>query len=200
VAARPKGDGDSTRNRILETAGRLFSEKGYQGTGLQDIVNSGKIPKGSLYFHFPDGKEQIALEAMQTAADLYRERIDKAVASAELGKNNSIHAAFTALRSYLVNSEFKMGCPVASLAQADAPLAIREQAARIYQSWEQDIQSFVAPMKLEKGQATAILAVMEGALILARTYQSLEPLVNAEQLIIQALANPATGLPEKDKV
>lgn len=50
-----------TRERILTAAQRLFRKRGYHATGLNDILETAKAPKGSLYHHFPDGKEAIGV-------------------------------------------------------------------------------------------------------------------------------------------
>ncbi|NMA53487.1 TetR/AcrR family transcriptional regulator [Bifidobacterium pullorum] len=51
-----------TRRRILDAAQKLFSEKGFEHTSMQDIVNElGNLSKGAIYHHFP-GKEAILEE------------------------------------------------------------------------------------------------------------------------------------------
>lgn len=49
---------EETVNLILETAGRLFVEKGYERTSIQDIVdNLGGLSKGAIYHHFKSKEE-----------------------------------------------------------------------------------------------------------------------------------------------
>lgn len=55
---------ESTKDTILEAASNLFKRQGYHGTGLNQIIEESGAPKGSLYYHFPKGKEEIALEAI----------------------------------------------------------------------------------------------------------------------------------------
>ena len=56
----------STRERFLSSATKLFGKKGYHATGLNEIVEISGAPKGSLYHHFPGGKEQLAMEAIRS--------------------------------------------------------------------------------------------------------------------------------------
>lgn len=63
----------TTRDMILETASRLFQRQGYNGTGINQIIEESGTPKGSLYYHFPNGKEEIAIEAIK----LVKEKILK---------------------------------------------------------------------------------------------------------------------------
>ncbi|MGL5005651.1 MAG: TetR/AcrR family transcriptional regulator, partial [Casimicrobium sp.] len=57
----PAGEAPDTRARILSAALRLFRKRGYHGAGLNDILELANAPKGSLYHHFPDGKEEIGV-------------------------------------------------------------------------------------------------------------------------------------------
>jgi TetR/AcrR family transcriptional regulator, lmrAB and yxaGH operons repressor len=50
-----------TRERVIQTAAGLFRAQGYHATGLNQVLAEGGLPKGSLYFHFPGGKEQLAV-------------------------------------------------------------------------------------------------------------------------------------------
>lgn len=58
------GNKVSSRESILEAATRLFNLQGYHATGLNQILKESGAPKGSLYYHFPNGKEQLAIEAV----------------------------------------------------------------------------------------------------------------------------------------
>ena len=55
---------NQTKDKILETATRLFYFQGFHGTGLNQIIKESGCPKGSLYHYFPEGKEQLAEEAI----------------------------------------------------------------------------------------------------------------------------------------
>ena len=67
----------STKNReqLARTAMRLFRRKGYASTGLQEILDVSGVPKGSLYYYFPDGKEALAEAAVLMAGELGIETI-----------------------------------------------------------------------------------------------------------------------------
>ena len=58
-----------TRTRMLETTARLLQHRGYYGTALSDILEQSGAPRGSLYFHFPGGKDQLVVEATRLAVD-----------------------------------------------------------------------------------------------------------------------------------
>lgn len=58
-------DSTDTRSRILQAAQRLFRKRGYHATGLNDILEMAQAPKGSMYHHFPAGKEEIGVCVIQ---------------------------------------------------------------------------------------------------------------------------------------
>lgn len=59
---------NNTKDLFIETASILFANKGYHATGISEILKQSNAPKGSLYYHFPKGKEQLAQEALQKTA------------------------------------------------------------------------------------------------------------------------------------
>ncbi|MBU3107468.1 TetR/AcrR family transcriptional regulator [Clostridium gasigenes] len=77
-----------SREKILTTASRLFQLKGYNATGLSEILKESNSPKGSLYYYFPNGKEEMAVESINLA----NKAIEKSIRTA-LGKySNPIKA------------------------------------------------------------------------------------------------------------
>ena len=54
---------------MIQTAAGLFRAQGYHATGLNQVLAEGGLPKGSLYFHFPGGKDQLVVEATRAAVE-----------------------------------------------------------------------------------------------------------------------------------
>lgn len=71
----------SSREKILEAATELFHLKGYHATGLSQIIQESGAPKGSLYYHFPNGKEQLAVEAINLSATRIAAEIEQNLAA-----------------------------------------------------------------------------------------------------------------------
>ena len=58
------------RQRMIKSTARLFRRQGFHGTGLQQVLEASGAPRGSLYFHFPGGKEEIGETALTIAGEL----------------------------------------------------------------------------------------------------------------------------------
>jgi TetR/AcrR family transcriptional repressor of lmrAB and yxaGH operons len=160
-----------TRERVLRTAAALFRSQGYHATGLNQVLAEGGAPKGSLYFHFPGGKEQLAVESLALSANEFGQ---------ELVRIDSLDAALELLGAQLVESDFRDGCPIATVALDAAAESeqIRQACDNAYTSWERVIAHFLAQQGISDaaGLATTVLAAIEGALLLAKTRRDIAPL------------------------
>src|SRR5882757_9641947 len=65
----------TTKERILDATAALFLRYGYTGTGLKAIVAAANAPFGSLYHHFPGGKQELGVEVIQRSGAMYGELV-----------------------------------------------------------------------------------------------------------------------------
>jgi TetR/AcrR family transcriptional regulator, cholesterol catabolism regulator len=72
-----------SREQFMRVAEALFSERGYTAVTLKDIADALKVKQAAIYYHFPQGKEQLFLEVMRRSFHRQREGLEAAVASAE---------------------------------------------------------------------------------------------------------------------
>lgn len=160
-----------TRERVLRTAATLFRTQGYHATGLNQVLAEGGAPKGSLYFHFPGGKEQLAVESLQLSGDEFCQALRQV---------DSLDTALRLLAERLVASDFRDGCPIATVAldAAGESEQIRQACDSAYASWESVIAGFLAAQGIKDAVAlaTTVLAAIEGALLLAKTRRDVTPL------------------------
>lgn len=75
-----EGIGDS-RYRILDVAEQLYMERGYRAVSLRDIANALSIKQASLYYHFPDGKEQLFEAVVERALQRHKAGIEAVIAA-----------------------------------------------------------------------------------------------------------------------
>ena len=180
--------GIDSREKTLAAAAKLFRQQGYHGTALQEILRAAGSPRGSLYFHFPNGKEEIGEAALALAGEGVRGAIARAAETSESAEIFLTRIARGMLAN-LEESDYTEGCPIATTALETAAQSevLRAATRNAFASWENEIkrglQRFGMTTERAGGVATTVLSQLEGALLLARTYRSLEPMHRAEQAL-----------------
>ena len=107
------------RAHIIQTTSQLLEKQGYHGTGLNEIIRESGAPKGSLYYYFPDGKEQITAEAVLQSGRMVSERIrDGLVASNSPAK--AIYEFILLIAENVEQSGFAAGSPLTAVAMETA--------------------------------------------------------------------------------
>jgi len=179
---------DDSKGKTLTAAVKLFRQQGYHGTALNDILAAGGAPRGSLYFHFPKGKEEIGAGALALAGEAVRQAIVQAAEKSDSAESFLVRIV-RAMASDLERSDYKEGCPIATTAletaaQSEVLGAVTRTA---FQKWELEIKRGLFRFGLTSGDAdlvaTMVLSQLEGALLLARTYRSLVPIQRAEEAV-----------------
>lgn len=172
------------REQMLAAASRLFRARGYEGVGVADLLAASGTPRGSLYFHFPGGKEQIAAETLLYTRDRVLARLDR-FAEASAGLEDFIDRVFLGWADLMVQQDFNFGCPVAviSLETAQTIPALREAADLTFRAWTAKFAQIVrhrgVPEAHAQGLAEAMLSLVQGAIVLARASRSVTPFQNA---------------------
>jgi len=177
-----------SKAKTLTAAVKLFRQQGYHGTALHDILAAGGAPRGSLYFHFPKGKEEIGAAALSLIGEAVRQAIVQAVEKSDSAESFLVRIV-RAMASDLERSDFREGCPIATTAlETAAQSEVLGAATRTaFQKWELEIKRGLFRFGLTSGDAdlvaTMVLSQIEGALLLARTYRSLAPIQRAEEAV-----------------
>lgn len=92
-------DTKSARERILDAALNIFSNKGYHDTKLDEIAEESQTSKGGIYFHFPN-KERLFLALVDQFADLLERRIVEAIATEKEGIQRVRAALYACLQTF----------------------------------------------------------------------------------------------------
>jgi TetR/AcrR family transcriptional repressor of lmrAB and yxaGH operons len=186
-----------TRTRLIETTARLLQHRGYHGTSLNDILEASGAPRGSLYFHFPGGKDELAIEATRGAVDLATRELQEALAQARTPAQG-VRAYVDAAARLLRETDYTFGCPVAPVI-LDAAGDVEDLAGlckQAFRTWAEMLcQAFVAagmPARRADALALLVIAAIEGMLLLARAERDCAALttVAAELEAIIAAALP----------
>ncbi len=162
----------STRDRLVAEATRLLARSGYRSLGVNDLLQAAGATSGSLYHHFPGGKQELAATAIRQAGVATRELMNTLLATSEPG--DAIRAMFAAAAAGIEASQWKLGCPVGTPA-ADAAAGGDEVAAAVEESFALWTEA-IAGALLERGVDAATaqemadwsIATYEGAVLLCR--------------------------------
>lgn len=171
-----------TRDRLVWAAMNLFSAKGYGSTSVADILREADANSGSLYHAFPT-KQDVLLAVLEA----YRDGIAPMLLEPAWGHVEDpvekVFALLDAYRNHLANSDCTYGCPIGSLAlelhEPDPP--VRELLAVNFDGWRRHVEACFeqARGRFRPGfdparAASFTLTVMEGAVMQARTYRTLD--------------------------
>lgn len=170
----------NAREQILQTTCDLLEKQGYHGTGLNEIVKESGAPKGSLYYYFPEGKEQITAEAVLQSGQVVSERI-RAGLAASSSAPKAIHDFILLIAENVERSGFAAGVPLTAVAMETATqserinLACREAYGMIQAAFtEKLLESGYSNAKAQE-LGTFVTASIEGGIILSRTFHTADP-------------------------
>jgi len=171
----------NSKDAILETAMRLLQLQGYHATGLNQIIKESGAPKGSLYYHFPQGKEQLAVEAVNRMAEKITGMI-----SADLNKCDDAVEAYQYHLNEIANSFENMeefsGIHIGPIAAETALISepLRHACMQAIQHWVGLSRKKLLDCGYDEKDAAmlsvVISALIEGAISYALTHKNGEVL------------------------
>ncbi|AGB23287.1 transcriptional regulator [Mycobacterium sp. JS623] len=163
---------DRSRAALLESAALLFRRQGYAATGVNQILESADVKAGSLYHHFPEGKQQLAAAVVDVVGGDIERRLRSFLAS-DLAVADIIDA-WIDLMSAGLSSDRRDGCPIEPIAteSVNASAQVRDASARAFGGWCSAVADRLRndgwPADDAQQTALAVIALLEGALILSR--------------------------------
>lgn len=182
------------KRKMIERAAVLLATKGLQGTSFSEVLEASGAPRGSLYHHFPGGKDELVLDALDAAG----ERALNYLVALKGKPAIEVATAFVGLwRMVLEKSKFGAGCAVVAVTVATEQPELIERAALVFRGWRVRLAELLAEGGLSPNQAASaaasLIAACEGGVIMARAERAFEPfdLATGNQLdTIRALSRP----------
>jgi AcrR family transcriptional regulator len=181
-----------TRQRIVEAGADLLRVKGYTGTGVKEIVAAAEAPFGSLYHHFPGGKEQLGEEVIRWSGAMYGQ-LGPLIFDAAPDVVTGVRMFFAGAAEHLEETGWTDACPIATVALEVASTSepLRLATADVFTSWVDGLAPRFAsagvPGPRARELAIAMICGLEGAFVLARAWRSTEPLTIAGDVAARAL-------------
>lgn len=170
---------NGAKEALIQTASRLFQEQGFSATGLNQIVKESNTAKGSLYFYFPKGKNELAVAAINEASS-NTENFMADILHSDESLEIRLHKLVDAFGYALENSEFNQGCPICTitLEAASKNESIRIASDNAYNSWQNLLELHLNANNISdaKDVASSLISLLEGGLILARASKDIRVL------------------------
>jgi TetR/AcrR family transcriptional repressor of lmrAB and yxaGH operons len=185
--------GAQTKQQMLDTAMALFQRQGYHATGVNQVLAESAAPRGSLYFHFPGGKQQLAVEAVEASGRRVGELLTVALAESS-GPREAVPAVVAFFVQELEESDFRSGCPVATVAleaSADSP-EVRSACDGAYGAWLAGLTAAFESWRIPQARAGELamvaLSMLEGALLLCKVQRDTAALRTVADQLAELLA------------
>jgi TetR/AcrR family transcriptional repressor of nem operon len=106
----------TTKEQIIEIGAEIIHQKGYNHTGIQEILNAAKVPKGSFYNYFKS-KEDFGLQVIDYFTAHYNQMALETLADTSIAPLDRIHRFLTEFINYFRSQGCSGGCPIGNLAQ-----------------------------------------------------------------------------------
>jgi TetR/AcrR family transcriptional regulator, lmrAB and yxaGH operons repressor len=177
---------------MVAGAARLLAERGLQATSFSEVLDLTSSPRGSVYHHFPEGKEQL----VKAALDLVTAQMGQVFSPKPGAGPEEVVGLFLHIwRSILRRSRFKAGCAVVAVTVATDSPELLEHVGAIFRTWRGRLAGLLVQAGLDPTDAArfgaTLIAASEGAVVLSRAEQSMEPFdLVAAQLLEQVRALP----------
>ncbi|HKD88807.1 MAG TPA: TetR/AcrR family transcriptional regulator [Streptosporangiaceae bacterium] len=180
------------RDNMIAGAARLLAQRGLQATSFSTVLAETSAPRGSIYHHFPGGKEELVTEAIEASRQHALSRIDQEMGASAVEVTRSFLTAWRALLTY---GHFDAGCALVAVTVAADTDALRQRTGEAFRAWRDKLASALAAGGLSEADArstaTLLLAAAEGAVVICRAEQD----IGAFDVVAAQLANHVRALP-----
>ncbi|RPH45104.1 MAG: TetR/AcrR family transcriptional regulator [Burkholderiales bacterium] len=201
--ARPRIDPehpDSPARAIAAAMAMLLRRRGYHGAGLNEVVAGSGAPRGSVYHHYPQGKDAIGAAAVRmVGSGVVHALGGGATRAAGRTPRAALGVIAAQLSGWLQRSGFDEGCPVVGAALAlgpDTPLT-REACAEAFAGWVDALAEVYRDGGIDASRAAPLarlsISALEGAVALCRAQRSIEPMQEVSAELGALLDAASTG-------
>ncbi|MCV7432944.1 TetR/AcrR family transcriptional regulator [Mycolicibacterium bacteremicum] len=172
-----------TRDRILTATAELYRRQGMAATGLKQISAAARAPFGSIYHHFPGGKEAITAEVIRAEGVRYGRFVGAQLSVTDPA--DGIEELFAGAGRLMEEQDYSEACSIETIALEVASTndTLRRESATVFQTWVDGITEWFGQLDIDGEQSRRLalitLTALEGAFVLCRTLRSVEPIIAA---------------------
>ena len=186
------------RERIVAGAADMISRRGLNATSIREMAKHAKAPLGSTYHYFPEGKQQLATEAVRYAGDTVARMLREEL---EAGPVAGLTAFLALWRRIVVETGFRAGCPVLAVSIEEPPMdevpPAVAAAAEAFETWEDLLATSLREHGVRAEQAeqlaTLVVAAVEGTVAMCRAQRSTRPLDRTAAQLEALIAGAVEG-------
>jgi len=177
-----------TKTRMIEGAALLLAKNGLQGTSFSEVLTLTGAPRGSVYHHFPDGKDQMVAAAVDFAGARALAFLDEAAGQDAVALTKGFLALW---RSVLTRSHHSAGCAVLAVTVAAESTELMDAASTVFRTWRARLAELLEADGVDSASAArfaaTLIAASEGAVVMSRADRDLVAFeLVADQLVEQA--------------
>jgi len=190
-------DTPSSRERLVAAMFDSLQRKGLHGVGLSEILQDAQAPKGVLYHHFPGGKTDLAVAAIETGAAQIKASLQQ-LAAANADPVDVLKTWWNHAHKRLERSGFERGCPLAAISLESTPddAELRQSLARAFGEFRELVASMLVNAgigaKRAAQWAALIVSAYEGSLIQTRVAASAKPVNDTVEMLLNLLRTELT--------
>lgn len=182
------------RDKALQTAETLFRRQGFAATGLSQIIADSGSPKGSFYFHFKGGKDELAAEVIERFAARGLAALTAAAKATPGDAAGFVALLCAGFAAEMRESDYALGCALQNIATEKAPHdpVLTPLIAAGFETWVTQVAEHFAACSVEAPRPTALalIAALEGARSLARADRSDAPFQAIGETFARILGTP----------
>ncbi|MGI5508963.1 TetR/AcrR family transcriptional regulator [Streptomyces sp. CA-106131] len=186
------------RERIVAGTADMISRRGLSATSIREMAKHAKAPLGSTYHYFPEGKQQLATEAIRHTGETIARSLRKEL---QAGPTAGLKAFLALWRKIVVDTDFHAGCPVLAVSIEEPPTEeippALAAAAEVFEDWETllaaSLREHGADAEHAAQLATLIVAAVEGTVAMCRAKRSTQPLDRTSEQLLALVARATTS-------
>jgi len=201
----PIGKAEAKRRALIDIGTAIFTQKGFSSTGLDEIVQTADVPKGSFYYYFAS-KEAYAHAVIENYARYFARKLDKSLNDTTRSPMERLRAFTDDATAGVTRFDFRRGCLVGNLGQEMAGLAddFRVLLLEVLEQWRDRFRDCIDEARAAGEIATPVDATSlarffwsawEGAVLCAKLERSTAPLDNVAALFLDHLLMPTAAIP-----
>src|SRR3989304_3728230 len=170
------------RDRIIDTALRLFYEQGYLATGINQIIAESQVAKATFYSHF-SSKENLCLAYLQARHVIWMKWLEDSVERHKSIEDHII-GVFGFLKEWMVKCNFR-GCAFLNIASEIPSLNSKIRAEGV--KHKDDLKLYLKQMISQHKDADMVYVLVEGAIVASQNYGQVWPIQAAEDVVRKLL-------------